>query len=118
MNQLYDEVIAIQAGLPRDPIWPQSQLDPSTGDPSAAVFRREGNTGLSGSSGSSFASGTRRACDICSRYWPLPANSFTFSISRQKPTGRQSERARMSASRYVLACGGSSSLIQRWRHIW
>lgn len=42
MNQLYDEVVAIQAGLPRDPIWPQSQLDLFAGDPSTAVFRREG----------------------------------------------------------------------------
>jgi tetratricopeptide (TPR) repeat protein len=42
MNQLYDEVVATQAGLPRDPIWPQSQLDPLAGDPSAAVFQREG----------------------------------------------------------------------------
>ncbi|MGB8961115.1 MAG: adenylate/guanylate cyclase domain-containing protein [Pseudonocardiaceae bacterium] len=42
MNQLYDEVVAIQAGPPRDPLWPQSQLDPFAGDPSAAVFRREG----------------------------------------------------------------------------
>jgi predicted ATPase/class 3 adenylate cyclase len=42
MNQLYDEVVATQACLPRDPIRPQSQLDPFAGDPSAAVFRREG----------------------------------------------------------------------------
>ncbi len=42
MNQLYDEVVAIQAGLPRDPIRPQSQLDLFADDPSAAVFRREG----------------------------------------------------------------------------
>jgi predicted ATPase len=40
MNQLYDEVVATQACLPRDPIRPQ--LDPFAGDPSAAVFRREG----------------------------------------------------------------------------
>ena len=42
MNQLYDEVVAIQSGLPRDPIWPQSQLDPFASDPSAAVFLPEG----------------------------------------------------------------------------
>ncbi len=37
MNQLYDEVIAARAGLAPDPVWPQSHLDPS-----AAVFRCEG----------------------------------------------------------------------------
>ena len=41
MNQLYDEVVATQAGLLLDPIRPQSRLDPFA-DPSAAVFRREG----------------------------------------------------------------------------
>jgi predicted ATPase/class 3 adenylate cyclase len=42
MNQLYDEVVAARDGLPPDPVWLQSQLEPFAGDPSAAVFRCEG----------------------------------------------------------------------------
>lgn len=52
MNQLYDDVVAARAGMPADPAWLDSPLDLLAD--SAAVFRREGDTGPSVSSGSSF----------------------------------------------------------------
>jgi predicted ATPase len=42
MNQLYDDVVAARDGLPPDRVWPELELDPFAGDPSAAVFRCEG----------------------------------------------------------------------------
>ena len=41
MNQLYDEVVATQSGLPPDPVREEARVDPFA-DP-AAIFRREGD---------------------------------------------------------------------------
>jgi predicted ATPase/class 3 adenylate cyclase len=103
MNQLYDEVVAIQAGLPRDPIWPQSQLDPFAGDPSTAVFRREGEYWTIGFQRVVIRLRDTKGLRYLQSLLAAPGQQF-YVLDLAAETNWPAERARANVSKSLRSC--------------
>ncbi|MGH3787965.1 MAG: ATP-binding protein [Pseudonocardiaceae bacterium] len=98
MNQLYDEVIAARAGLPPDPVWPQSQLDPS-----AAVFRCEGEYWTIGFEQVLFRLRDTKGLQYLRRLLAAPGQQFHV-LDLAAGTNSPAQRARSNVSKALRAC--------------
>lgn len=103
MNQLYDEVIAARAGLTPDPVWPQAQLDPFAGDPSAAVFRCEGEYWTIGFEGVVIRLRDTKGLQYLRTLLAAPGQQFHV-LDLAAGTNAPPERARANVGKSLRSC--------------
>ncbi|MGH3602157.1 MAG: ATP-binding protein [Pseudonocardiaceae bacterium] len=98
MNQLYDEVVAIQAGLLPDPIVTESQLDPS-----AAVFRHEGEYWTIGFQRVVIRLRDTKGLQYLRKLLAAPGQQFHV-LDLAAETNSPAERARANVSKSLRSC--------------
>ncbi|MCA1706378.1 MAG: hypothetical protein LC808_25195, partial [Actinobacteria bacterium] len=106
MNQLYDEVVAIRAGLASGPVLAQTEVD-SIADDSAAVFRREGDYWTIGFEQIVIRLRDAKGLHYLRRLLAAPGREFHVLdlVARTTPSAAsQAQRARSNVSRSLRAC--------------